>query len=136
MALLSRVREANRKLNDRIFPRSKPRYVDRFRELVVELSEDAQLVLHLGSGSKDLGTCLGMRSGRLRVLNLDIGLQDLERNPGQLRVCADGEHASPPYAFITWCVRSGVIRMATKRMDSPPSIALALHSPCADSHER
>ncbi len=89
MSFLSRVREANRKLNDRFFPRSKLRYVDRFRELACELPRDHQLVLHLGSGRKDLGSYPELASRRLQVLNLDIGHQDLRKNPGRLKVCAD-----------------------------------------------
>jgi SAM-dependent methyltransferase len=91
MPFLSRVCEANRKLNDRFFPRSELRYVDRFRELAFELSRDDQLVLHLGSGCRDLGSYPQLGSRRLRVLNLDIGHQDLQRNPGRLRVCADAQ---------------------------------------------
>jgi len=91
MSFLSRVCKANRKLNDRYFPRSKLRYVDRFRELACELSRDDQLVLHLGSGRKDLGSHPQLASRTLHVLNLDIGHQDLQKNPGRLKVCADAQ---------------------------------------------
>jgi ubiquinone/menaquinone biosynthesis C-methylase UbiE len=91
MSFLSRVGGANRKLNDRFFPRSKPRYVDRFRELACELPRDGQVVLHLGSGQKDLGSYPELASKRLHVLNLDIGHQDLQKNPGRLKVCSDAE---------------------------------------------
>jgi ubiquinone/menaquinone biosynthesis C-methylase UbiE len=91
MSFLSRVCEANRKLNDRFFPRSKLRYVDRFRELACELSRDDQVVLHLGSGRNDLGSYPQLASRTLHVLNLDIGYQDLQKNPGRLKVCADAQ---------------------------------------------
>jgi SAM-dependent methyltransferase len=91
MSFLSRVCEGNLKLNDKFFPRSKPRYVDRFKELACELPKDDQLVLHLGSGCKDLGSYPELASRRLQVLNLDIGHQDLQKNPGRLRVCADAQ---------------------------------------------
>lgn len=91
MSFLSRVCEANRKLNNKFFPRTKPRYVDRFRELACELPRDDQLVLHLGSGRKDPGSYPELASRRPRVLNLDIGYRDLQKNPGRLRVCADAQ---------------------------------------------
>jgi SAM-dependent methyltransferase len=91
MSILSRVREANLKLNDGFFPRSRLRYVDRFAELACELPRDDQVVLHLGSGRKDLGPYPQLASRRLQVLNLDIGHQHLKKNPGRLRVCADAE---------------------------------------------
>jgi SAM-dependent methyltransferase len=91
MSFLSRVREANRKLNDRFFPRSKLRYVDRFRELACELPRDDQVVLHLGSGGRDLGAYPQLASRPLHVLNLDVGYEDLQKNPGWLKVCADAQ---------------------------------------------
>jgi ubiquinone/menaquinone biosynthesis C-methylase UbiE len=91
MSFLSRVCEADRKLNDRFFPRSKLRYVDRFKELVRELSGDHQLVLHLGSGCKDLESFPQLASRRLQVVNLDISHSDLQKNPGRLKVCADAQ---------------------------------------------
>ena len=91
MPLLSRIREANRRLNDRFFPRSELRYVDRFRELAAELSRDNQWVLHLGSGSKDLGSFPQLRSRRLQALNLDISHADLQKNPGRIKVAANAE---------------------------------------------
>jgi len=91
MSFLSRIREANCKLSDRFFPPSVPRYIDRFKELACELSGDDQLVLHLGSGPVDLGSSPGLASRRLQVLNVDIGHQDLQKNPGRLRLCADAQ---------------------------------------------
>jgi SAM-dependent methyltransferase len=91
MSLLSRVGGANRRLNDRFFPRSKLRYVDRFKELARGLPSDGQVLLHLGSGRKDLGPYPELVSRRLQVLNLDIGHQDLQKNPGRLKVCGDAE---------------------------------------------
>jgi predicted SAM-dependent methyltransferase len=89
MALLPRLIETNRKLNDRFFPRNKPRHVDRFREQVLALSENGRVLLHLGSGPKDLGATCGV--DRPRLINLDIGLEELRKNPGSLRVCANAE---------------------------------------------
>jgi ubiquinone/menaquinone biosynthesis C-methylase UbiE len=91
MPLLSRIHEANRKLNDRFFPRSEPRYVDRFKQLAAELSRDGQLVLHLGSGSNDLGSFPHLDSKRLQALNLDISHTDLRKNPGRLKIAADAQ---------------------------------------------
>jgi ubiquinone/menaquinone biosynthesis C-methylase UbiE len=48
-------------------------------------------VLHLGSGAKDLGSNPELASKGLQVLNLDIAHQDLQSNPGRLRLCADAE---------------------------------------------
>lgn len=91
MTFLRRVQEANSKLNDRFFPRSQLRYVDRFRQLAVELSANDQVVLHLGSGRKDLEPLLEKDSDSLLLLNLDIGYDDLSKNPGRFKVCGNAE---------------------------------------------
>jgi SAM-dependent methyltransferase len=91
MSFLSRVCEANRKLSNKFFPRSVPRYVDRFRELVCGLPRDDQLVLHLGAGRVDLGSYPELASRRVHVLNLDIAHQELQKNRGRLRLCADAQ---------------------------------------------
>lgn len=91
MSILSRVRKANLRLNHEFFPRGKLRYVDRFRELAYQLPRDDQVVLHLGSGRKDLGSYPQLAPRRLQVLNVDIGHADLKKNPGRLRVSADAE---------------------------------------------
>ncbi len=87
----ARVREQNHKLNDRFFPRSLPRYVDRFRELRDLLSRNTQLVVHLGAGTVDLEPHLESGSVKPRLLNLDLSLEDLRENPGNLRVCGNAE---------------------------------------------
>ena len=96
MAFLEWVTGANRKLNDRFFPKSQVRYVSRFRDLASTLSRDASLVLHLGSGPKDLSLVLGANEQNVRVINLDLGLQDLQENPGALKVCADAQKLPVP----------------------------------------
>jgi SAM-dependent methyltransferase len=107
MSFLTRVDEANRKLNDRFFPRSKPRFVDRFRELGWELSQCDQLVLHLGSGHLDLESYLGVASRRMRILNLDISQGDLQKNAARLRICADAEALPLPSDEVDWiCAQS------------------------------
>lgn len=91
MTLLSWAREVNRKLNDRYFPRSHTRYVTKFREDIAALSGNARLVLHLGSGTKDLKPFVARPTKGVRVLNLDISYQELRQNPGQLKLCACAE---------------------------------------------
>lgn len=85
------ITKANRKLNDRFFPKKQVRYVSRFRDMVSTLSQHADLVLHLGSGPKDLSFVLGPDARNVRLINLDLGLKDLQKNPGVLKVCADAE---------------------------------------------
>lgn len=91
LASLEWIRNLNRSLNDFFFPRSQVRYVGRFRDLASTLTRDAEVILHLGSGPKDLGATLGKGSENVKVINLDLGLQDLRKNPGTLRVCSDAE---------------------------------------------
>ncbi len=105
---LSRVREFNRGLNDRFFPRNKARYVDRFRQLTDELSARADLVLHLGSGRVDLATNLRSRSPKLRLLNLDRSHQWLWENPGRLKVCGDAEALPLPSRCVDLIVSEHV----------------------------
>ncbi|MGB7591491.1 MAG: methyltransferase domain-containing protein [Terriglobia bacterium] len=91
MSFLTFVCDKNRKLNDRFFPRSQKRYVDRFRELAAELSVNAERLLHLGAGSNDLSPCISVRQAGLNVINLDLSFQEMQKNPGKLRICADGQ---------------------------------------------
>lgn len=87
---------ANRKVNDWAFPKNRIRYVSRFRELAGTLSREGDLALHLGSGPKDVGACPGLERRGVRVINLDLSLQDLQKNPGASKVCADAEELPLP----------------------------------------
>lgn len=89
MALLELINRANRRLNGWFFPMEHVRYVHRFRELACDLSPDSALVLHLGSGPVDLSADLEKAGRRTALINLDLGLGDLQMNPGSLKVCAD-----------------------------------------------
>ena len=96
MALLEFITRTNRQLNDLFFPQKQVRYVHRFRDLASQLSEDAALVLHLGSGPKDLSPFPGGNGKRPGLINLDLGLRDLKMNPGAWRVCANAEKLPLP----------------------------------------
>lgn len=89
MAFLEWTTRANRRLNSLFFPEERVRYVRRFRELARNLSRDGALLLHLGSGPVDLGPSLGNDGQVSSLINLDLGLQDLQKNPGAWKVCAD-----------------------------------------------
>jgi predicted SAM-dependent methyltransferase len=89
MALLESITRGNRRLNRLFFPEERVRYVHRFRELARNLSGDGTLVLHLGSGPVDLGADLETGRDGTALINLDLGLHDLQRNPGSWKVCAD-----------------------------------------------
>jgi predicted SAM-dependent methyltransferase len=89
MALLESITGANRRLNRLFFPEERVRYVHRFRELARNLSGDGTLVLHLGSGPVDLGPLLQTGGKGTALINLDLGLHDLQKNPGSWKVCAD-----------------------------------------------
>jgi SAM-dependent methyltransferase len=86
---LAAIRENNIRLNERFFPLQQPRYTTRFRDLADSLASSSHLVLHLGSGPKDLGAYGG--TDRPKLINLDIGLEELRNNPAGLRVCANAE---------------------------------------------
>lgn len=91
MAFLERITRANCRLNDWFFPKEQVRYVRRFRELAADISRDAGVVLHLGSGPVDLSPYVGNRGQTTSLINLDLGLQDLQKNLGAWKVCADAE---------------------------------------------
>lgn len=157
MSDLRRVREFNRRLNNRFFPRSKARYVDRFRQLTDELSARADVVLHLGSGRVDLATNLKSRSPKLRLLNLDRSHRWLWENPGRLKICGDAEalplpshcvdlivsehvfeHLRRPLACLQECFR--VLKSGGKLVVSGPNgrsyIALAARLTPLGFHDR
>ncbi len=108
MTYLSDTRECNCKLNDRFFPRSRPRYVSRFRELVNVFSASAQLVLHLGAGRVDLERHLPQGAVRPRLLALDLSREALQQNPGSLKVCGDAEALPLPSASVDLIVSEHV----------------------------
>lgn len=157
VAFLGWIRNTNRKLNDYFFPRSQVRYVGRFRKLVARLSRDAEVTLHLGSGAKDLRDYLGKGSENVKVINLDLGLQDLQKNTGVLKVCSDAEmlpiagnqvdaicsehvfeHFAVPERVLTECLR--ILKPGGHLLVSGPNgrsyIALAARVTPLEFHDR
>jgi ubiquinone/menaquinone biosynthesis C-methylase UbiE len=105
---MHRIREFNRRLNDRFFPRHRPRYVSRFRELTTTLSSGCTRVLHLGSGQVDLEPWLPQGPERPQLLALDVSLDALTRNRSRFRICADGECLPLPSACVDLIVAEHV----------------------------
>ncbi len=156
MALLEKITRANRRLNDWAFPRERVRYVHRFRDLACKVSGGGALVLHLGSGPVDLGADLERRGKRETLINLDLGLQDLQKNPGARKVCADAgmlpfseerfdaicsehvfEHFAAPELVLAECFR--VLKPGGNLVVSGPNgrsyIALAARVTALDFHD-
>lgn len=86
---LERFRERNRRLNERFFPPSLPRYGTRFRQLVEAFSADTQALLHLGAGDVDLEPLLNGNLPKPRLFALDMSQASLCANQSRLRVCGD-----------------------------------------------
>jgi len=105
---MQRIREFNHRLNDRFFPRCRPRYVSRFRELTKTLSSGCARVLHLGSGPVDLEPWLPEGPGRPQLLALDVSLHALMSNSGKLTICADAERLPLPSESVDLIVAEHV----------------------------
>ena len=105
---MQRIREFNRRLNDRFFPRCRPRYVSCFRELTKALSFGCARVLHLGSGPVDLEPWLPAGPAKPQLLALDVSLHALTSNSGKLRICADAERLPLPSASVDLIVAEHV----------------------------
>ena len=105
---MHRIREFNGRLNDRFFPRHRPRYVTRFRELTQALSWGCRRVLHLGSGPVDLEPWLPESPAMPQLLALDVSLRALSSNSGKLRICGDAECLPLPSASIDLIVAEHV----------------------------
>ena len=88
---LDRIRDQNRKLNERFFPRSLPRYGMRFRQLVETFSASTQVVVHLGAGSVDLEPYLDRSLSKPRLFALDKSQAGLYVNQSKLKLCGDAE---------------------------------------------
>jgi ubiquinone/menaquinone biosynthesis C-methylase UbiE len=93
---LNLVYKFNLRLNDRVFSRVQPSYVERFRELVETFSTDGKVVLHLGAGRIDLEASLRSRSFASQMITLDKSLEDLRSNASTVRVCGDAESLPLP----------------------------------------
>lgn len=91
MSFFDTVRDQNLKLNDRFFPRSQKVYTNRFRELAGALAVNGVRLLHLGAGAKDLSSSINISQIAASVVNLDLSLEEIRKNPGKLRVCADAQ---------------------------------------------
>ncbi len=156
MALLESITRANRRLNGWFFPRERVRYVHRFRELACDLCRDGAMVLHLGSGPIDLGPALQVGGKRTALINLDLGLRDLQKNPGTWKLCADAgklpfsedrfdaicsehvfEHFAAPERVLAECFR--VLKPGGNLLVSGPNgrsyIALAARMTSLDFHD-
>jgi SAM-dependent methyltransferase len=105
---MRKIREFNRRLNDRFFPRYRPRYVSRFRELTKALSFGCARVLHLGSGPVDLEPWLPQGPAKPQLLALDVSLHALTSNSGKFRICADAECLPLPTASVDLVVAEHV----------------------------
>jgi len=97
---MHRIREFNRRLNDRFFPRHRPRYVGRFRELTTALSSGCNLVLHLGSGLVDLESWMPEGPPKPQLMALDVSFHALTSNSGKFRICAGAECLPLPSASV------------------------------------
>jgi len=86
---MQRIREFNRRLNDRFFPR-------------------CARVLHLGSGPVDLEPWLPAGPAKPQLLALDVSLHALTSNSGKLRICADAERLPLPSASVDLIVAEHV----------------------------
>src|SRR6516225_10257899 len=102
------IRDFNSRLNDRFFPRCRPRYVGRFRELTKALSLGCARVLHLGSGPVDLEPWLPGGSANPQLLALDASLAALTSNSGKFRICADAECLPLPSVSVDLIVAEHV----------------------------
>jgi SAM-dependent methyltransferase len=91
MPFFGYMRDYNNKLNHRFFPRSQKNSNDCFSELAGDLAFNATWLLHLGAGPVDLSSSIGVSHIGLKVLNLDLGFQEIRKNPGRFRICADAQ---------------------------------------------
>jgi SAM-dependent methyltransferase len=105
---MHRIREFNRRLNDHFFPRYRPRYVNRFRELMTTLSSGCERVLHLGSGRVDLEPWLPQGPAKPQLVALDVSLHALTSNSGKFRICADAECLPLPTSSVELIVAEHV----------------------------
>jgi SAM-dependent methyltransferase len=105
---MHRIREFNRRLNDHFFPRCRPRYVSRLRELTKALALGYGRVLHLGSGPVDLETLAAPGSRKSTVAGARREPSRLDEHSGKLRICADAERLPLPSASVDLIVAEHV----------------------------
>ena len=91
MKIRSQIRQANLRLNDRFWPRGTVGFLDRYYHRAAEFAAGTQWVLNLGAGTQDIAQQFDRGPDSPRVLNIDIELKDLIKNPSNLRICANAE---------------------------------------------